>query len=532
MSQTQVTDMNRADEKLWKEPLWFWGLSLLLALLLGILFYDGLHFMVSQWNHVEEYSYGYLIPLITAFLIWQRKNILNQLSYTGSYIGLGCVLLGLFIFFIGELATLYIVVQYAFLLVVSGLFLSLMGWEAFKKILVPLLILVFMIPLPNFVFNNISGQLQLISSQIGVWFIRLFDISVFLEGNVIDLGTMKLQVVEACSGLRYLFPLLTIAFILAYFYKGPFWHRLILVLSSIPITIFMNSFRIGVIGVTVEYWGKSAAEGFLHDFEGWVVFMSSFFILIVEAWILNRLNGKKQALLDVLSVEFPENLKDSQFIKQRNIPLTFIIASSVLLITFLLTFLMPEREENVQDRYRFQTFPLEVNAWRGRPDIIEQHYVDTLKFDDYLMADYYKDNQKRINFYIAYYQSQRKGASVHSPRSCLPGGGWEIQSVEQKIIDDVQIYGKQLVVNRVIMQLGEEKKLVYYWFQQRGRIMTNEYFVKWYLFWDALTKNRTDGALVRVITDIKLNDDLVDIEKDMVDFIRGAIPLSESYIPQ
>ena len=127
-----------------------------------------------------------------------------------------------------------------------------------------------MIPLPEFVLANLSTRLQLLSSQLGVAFIRLFDISVFVEGNVIDLGGYKLQVAEACSGLRYLFPLMTLGFLMACFYKGARWKRVVLFLSSIPITVLMNSIRIGIIGVTVERWGIRMAEGFLHDFRaGW-----------------------------------------------------------------------------------------------------------------------------------------------------------------------------------------------------------------------------------------------------------------------
>ena len=104
---------------------------------------------------------------------------------------------------------------------------------------------------------------------------RLFGVSVYLEGNVIDLGVYKLQVAEACDGLRYLFPLMTIGFLIAYFFKATFWKRALLFLSSIPITILMNSFRVGTIGVMVEHWGVRMAEGFLHEFQGWMVFMAS-----------------------------------------------------------------------------------------------------------------------------------------------------------------------------------------------------------------------------------------------------------------
>ena len=172
-------------------PYLMWALILVAGAVLVTMLYDGLSFMVSWWGR-DEYSHGYMIPAITLFLIWQKKDSLELIDFTGAWAGLLLVALGLFAYFLGELGTVYTIIQYAFLLSIWGFALALMGWQAFKKILVPLLILLFMIPLPTFIYNNLSAELQLISSKIGVAFIRLFDISVYLEGNVIDLGTYKL----------------------------------------------------------------------------------------------------------------------------------------------------------------------------------------------------------------------------------------------------------------------------------------------------------------------------------------------------
>ena len=129
---------------------------------------------------------------------------------------------------------------------------AIVGDRIFRQIWLPIFFLFFAIPLPQFLYQGLSAKLQLLSSELGVSFIRLCDISVYQEGNVIDLGAMKLQVVEACSGLRYLFPLMSLAFMCAYFFKATLWKRVVIFLSSIPITVFMNSFRIGLIGVNRE----------------------------------------------------------------------------------------------------------------------------------------------------------------------------------------------------------------------------------------------------------------------------------------
>ena len=199
---------------LWKEPIWLWGILLVVSTLMWLIFSEGLVYLEKQWSDKEEYSHSYMLPMVVLFMIWQKKNILSEIKFTGSYTGVLVVALGLFIFLVGELSTLYILIQYAFLVVVFGLFLTFMGWRGYWQVAIPLLILFFMIPLPNFLYNALSGELQLISSEMGVWFIRLFGISVYLEGNVIDLGAMQLQVVEACNGLRYLFPLMAMGFIL------------------------------------------------------------------------------------------------------------------------------------------------------------------------------------------------------------------------------------------------------------------------------------------------------------------------------
>src|SRR5205085_11603535 len=140
--------------------------------------------------------------------------------------------------------------------------LTFMGWQGFKEVWVALLLLAFMIPLPDFLYQSVSAQSQLISSQLGVAIIRLFGISVLLEGNVIDLGSYKLQVVEACSGLRYLYPLLSVGFLMAYMYPAALRWRLLLLLSTIPITVITNSMRIAITGVLIQRWGSGMGEGF------------------------------------------------------------------------------------------------------------------------------------------------------------------------------------------------------------------------------------------------------------------------------
>lgn len=484
----------------WRLSHWQWGvLGLLILLSIGA-FYSGVAYMARAWES-PEYSHGYLIPLITLYLIWQKRERLAQVPFHTSWPGVAMVLVGVLLGFLGELSSLYTIIQYGFLLAIWGSVLAVIGREAFREVWVPLLFLFFMIPLPNFIYNNLSAELQLISSQLGVAVIRAFDISVYLQGNVIDLGTYQLQVVDACAGLRYLFPLMSLSFLCAYLFRAPMWQRVVLFLSSIPITILMNSFRIGVIGVLVENWGSDMAEGFLHDFEGWVVFMACFAVLLGEIWLFTFFGkprrGMREAFgFDALSAA-PVLRADR---RMRAMPVSAVAAGSLLLVGLAGAAVLDERQELLPSRHDFYEFPMVMAEWQGRVEHMAQKYIDALKFDDYVMANYGNNNHDLVNFYVAYYGSQRKGQSAHSPRSCIPGDGWVIKSLEQRIVNGVAIGGVALRVNRVLIEKGDSRQLVYYWFQQRGRVITNEYLVKWYLFWDSLTRNRSDGALVRLTT--------------------------------
>jgi exosortase D (VPLPA-CTERM-specific) len=495
------------------------------------LFWDGLSAMWGWWLEAPEYSHSLLIPPLAAFLIWQQKNRLETLNFQGSWWGVVVVLLGGIFLLIGQLATVFTIVQYAYLMTLTGLVLAFTGRKPFRLLFVPLLILLFMIPLPQFVLANLSTKLQLLSSQLGVSLIRLFGISVFVEGNVIDLGGYKLQVAEACDGLRYLFPLMTLGFLMAYFYKGARWKRVLLFLSSIPITILMNSLRVGTIGVMVEHWGIRMAEGFLHEFQGWAVFMVSAAMMIGEIAVLNRIGHEPGNWRQLFGVEFPPPSPRDARIERRRLPPAFLAACGVLLAFVAVTLFIPRPTELFPERASFNEFPMTLGVWSGRRDSLEGIYQDALKLDDYLLANYAQDTGGPINLYIAYYNSQRKGEAVHSPRSCLPGGGWQLRDFDQRTLGNVSIDGRPLRVNRTLIELGNQRQLVYYWFQQRGRVITNEFVVKWYLFWDALTRHRTDGALVRLIIALPPTSSEAEADRRLADLARQIAPTLTRYIP-
>jgi exosortase D (VPLPA-CTERM-specific) len=478
-----------------------------------------------------EYSYGTIIPFVAAFLLWQRKDQVERLSFTGSWAGPLIAALGAALGVLGKLSSVYTIEHYSVIISLYGLILSLTGWRVFRLLWVPILILVLMVPLPEFLYKNFSAALQLLSSQIGVWLMRLMGISVYLEGNVIDLGVYKLQVAEACDGLRYLFPLTVIGFLLAYFFQAALWKRVVLFLSGIPVAIFMNSLRVSTIGVMVEHWGISMAEGFLHEFQGWVVFMISGLIMLGEMMVLARIGRDRKPWRELFRLDFPAPTPKEPPATPRAVPASLYATVALQLAVGTLSLAMPDRPEVIPVRESFMTFGNAVGGWTGQRRALEQAYLDQLMLDDYYLADFVRDSGAPINFYVAWYDSQRAGRSAHSPRSCLPGAGWEIRNLTQQVLAGVQVAGHALQVNRVLIRLGTQQQLVYYWFQQRGRVITNEYAAKWYLFWDELTRSRSDGALVRLVMAVPPGASEADADAQLSAFAAAAVAALPPYLP-
>ncbi|MCZ6588761.1 MAG: EpsI family protein [Alphaproteobacteria bacterium] len=216
----------------------------------------------------------------------------------------------------------------------------------------------------------------------------------------------------------------------------------------------------------------------------------------------------------------------------RMTPKPFLLALALVVAAAAASAVLGDRSETLQPRDKLINFPMRIAEWRGRQSGLEQPIIDVLKLDDYILADFRLDEQTdTVNFYVAYYASQSAGQSAHSPSSCIPGGGWEIQDIRQYPVANVLAPAQPLVVNRVQIAKGNVKQLVYYWFEQRGRRLTSEYRVKWYLFWDGITRGRTDGALIRLVTPIFDGDSISNADRRLSEFVRAVYPRISAHVP-
>lgn len=534
MTQIADTDTSSRDPTgrvVWK-PLGF-ALFVTMILVAIPVFWLGFEALAAAWS-TAEYSHGPLIPIVSLYLFLRelRKTPLPKAQISDGWIGLLVMAAALSLAVLGNLMRVPDIVTYALIFWISGMVLAIFGWDRGRRHQLPVFHLIFMLPLPQVLFWKLTIALQTISSVIGVWIVSQAGVAVYLEGNVIDLGVYKLQVAEACSGLRYLFPILSFSYLFAILYRGPLWHKLVLLISAAPLTVLMNSVRIGVIGILVDRYGIEQAEGFLHFFEGWVVFLICVGILFLMAIGLQRFSPTPMPLADAIDLDFEgfggilarlPAIRPSRFLG-----LGVCVTAGISALWLL----APQHPTVTPDRIGLDIFPASIDAWQASAERLDPDIEQVLAADDYLNA-YYRspDESDVVALFVAYYKKQTEGQGIHSPQVCLPSGGWEVFNLQEVPLDMTGSGYGTFRANRAIIQKGLTKQLVYYWFEGRGQRETNDVQAKLKVLKDSLVKGRTDGALVRYVTAIGPNETEADADARLLRFMAESLKPLPKYVP-
>lgn len=249
--------------------------------------------LIGQWWSDPNFSHGFFVPAFSAYIIWQNWPRLMEIRRKPSTWGLPIIVSSLLVLILGTFGAELFLSRTSLILLITGTIIFFLGWEMFRAVLFPVLFLVLMIPIPAIVFSQITFPLQMLASKLAAWILPIFGVPVLREGNVINLPAMPLEVAEACSGIRSLLSLATLAIMYGYLMeKGPL-VRTALALASVPIAVTANALRIVGTGLIVQYWDPDKAEGFFHLFSGWLIFVVSLLMLLALHQVLRSLSGRK-----------------------------------------------------------------------------------------------------------------------------------------------------------------------------------------------------------------------------------------------
>jgi len=484
--------------------------------------------MIHQWINDQDYSHGILVPFIVAYLIWQKREALKKANVHPDWRAIPLMLVAIAFFVVGEMAAELFTTRFSMLIFIFGLTWFLFGLQVLKVLLFPLAFLVLMIPLPKLIHRELTFPLQLSSSKGAVNILHLLGISAYREGNIIDVGFMQLQVVEACNGLRYILPLLTLGVLFAYFGQRIFWKRFILVCSTIPVAIFSNILRISGTGVIGLYWGNDAAEGFFHSFSGWVVFM-------VSIGLFALINLGLKMVPDWYQPKKKNRTNEAHGVTSKCITWSSMVAAFVIVIVSPFIVNQIRQVPPVPIRKPLSAFPLNFEGWKGKRSKMDPKMWKAVGAQDYVLINYYKDGKGPINFYVSYYEfTENPGDLVHTPKMCLPGAGWVIKENRVRRIKGQKSTSEMLpdlMVNEMVVKKGDMTQLTYFWYQGRGRYFTSEFVAKFYRVWDGIFRRRTDGAAVRMITFLGFEQNLEKARQFMDPLAMAAYHELEQYIP-
>jgi len=483
-----------------KEPRFFAGLPVwqgaALLLLIAWLYASILVRLFTQWINDPNFSHGIFVPAFSAFVLWRNRNELKTIEPAPSWAGLPLIVAALVTLMLGVLGAELFLSRVSLMVLLAGSIILFRGWPFFRAVLFPWAILILMIPIPTIILQRFTFPLQMLASKMAAGLLSLTGVPVLREGNVIVLSVMPLEVAEACSGIRSLLSLVTLAIIYGYLMDHRKWVRVVLAVSAVPIAVAANSFRIVGTGLLVQYWDPEKAEGFFHSFSGWLIFVVSLIMLFALHGLILRIwkSGPEVKSSVPLQTSAP---RTSVGIKGWS--LRFAAAVAFMGATALLL-QARSRAEVFPSREPLSSLPAQFGSWVGEDFTLDQQTRDILGAGEFLLRDFTNSTEPQapIGLFIAYFSTQKTGDTIHSPSHCLPGAGWV--PTQREIVHLTRPDGSSFPANRYVVSKAGDRELVIYWYQAHDRAVANEYWSKYYLVADSIRMNRSDGALVRMIT--------------------------------
>jgi len=464
----------------------------------------------------EDYSFALLLPLVSGYIVYLKWGQIRQRHWQPSWMGLVFIALGFTLNLFGGVSANLSISSISFTISLLGVLLLLGGWGMASLLAFPLILLILMVPFGS-VISTVTLPLQLSSSHLAAWFLQTLGVPVVRQGNVIDLGVRQLQVVAACSGLRYILSLLALGLIYCYFFQRSVWKAAIIIIAIIPLAILANALRVAAMGI----YPALQEEGFLHSFSGWLIFIFCFGFLGLLNKTMNYLQRPAPPLAEKKhSTESPLTSRETGIFLYKYLVGGLIL---ILLLGPLTLKIANFNYVSLPLRQSFDQFPLKLGPWQGKRIYINPAEEKTLQSDHYIDIQFVNPQQQTASLWIAYYGAQNAaGPGFHPPDVCLTGGGWG--TITSKTIELAP--GKP--VRYMLIDRSGERMVVYYWYLQRGRWIADDLQLKLYRPIDTIFRGRADGALVRLMT--PATPDLKSAHERLTAFAKLVIPLLPQFM--
>ncbi|RII27487.1 MAG: EpsI family protein [Geobacter sp.] len=478
--------------------------------------------MVLDWYKDENYSHGFIVPLISGYFLYTRWAELKVTPVAPRNAGLLVIIFGFLQLIFAWLGSEYFSMRSSLIVLLVGFILYFWGASVLRVIAFPVAYLFFMVPIPYIIYDAVAFPLKLFVTKVSVAFLKLVGVVVLREGNIIMFPTTTLEVADACSGIRSLISLLALAVAYAFFLRIKPWKRVILICAAVPIAVATNAMRVIVTGILAQHWGEKAAQGFFHEFAGLAVFGVAMVLLVSLGVFLSR--GQKTEDREQKTEDREQKTEDrEQKTEDRG---RFVIVYMLLIAAGLYLYL--HSDVTVPINKPLAQFPATVSKWHMTGEsFLSDDVQQVLKATDVLYRQYTGPSGKRVSLYIGYHGGGKGTGEIHSPKHCLPGSGWyELSSQRSMLVME----GEKLNLVRAVYQKGESKELFLYWFVAKGRTVNDEYSLKMSEITNSLLYRRRDTAFVRI--SIPFDTDERGSLETGERFIKDFYPIIKMYLPK
>jgi len=476
--------------------------------------------LIFFWKDSYVYSYGFLIPLISIYLLWLNREKLKRIDPVPSYTaGFLLFTAGLLIYIFGNRSGVFVVQSLSIIITISGIVLFVFGKKFFLASLFPIAYLLFMIPLWDSLTERLQFPFQIFTAFTASQLLNLSGIPVYRHTVFLDLPNITLKVATVCSGINNLIAVCAIALPLAHISLKSWPRRIILVSAGIIIAAFSNGLRVAMIGLFAYKGIFATLHGPGHILQAMFVSFVGFIVLFIGAWILSE-KHPKIAASSVSNRNPAEGIDTRDHIRIKNHSL-YLTAGLLFTVGIYINFFSPSPVPLKTD---LKFFPYEIGPYKGADVATDHTLSDMFDPDSTLSRVYRTDSGREVNLYIGYLESQAQGKELVNYKSAKFHNGASRQTIA--ITPE-----KTIEINEVLSQKDGTPRITYFWYDLNGSIIADRYYAKVQTALSAITKSRTNGTVVMVSAGGNNTGDGQNVSKDMEDFIRILIPVLHSYLP-
>jgi len=496
-----------------------WGLGIAIGIVFVFVYARVMCALVIQWSSNDVYSYGFLIPVISAYLIWVRRDRVIGLRWTSGSIGGGLVVAtGLGLLLAGHVGSVMLLQEFSLLLSLVGLIWFIFGWPYLRVLWFPIAYLLFMIPIWEIALDRLHGPFQWLTTRLAVQMLHALSIPVYASGTLIELRHVTLEVAKVCSGVNYAVAVVALAVPLAYLFIQGWRRRTGLVVFALVVAVLSNSVRVALIGVVAHAGIGADIHGPFHVLRGLFVSIIGYGAIFGGLWLLSS-----QPARSIPAGPFIDRLPlRAALAPATGIPVSVLCVVGVYLVAgwYLYTY----HPTPVPLKEPLKELPRVLDVWTGRDAAFDDLRVRLPGSDEDLARTYRALTGEEVELYIAYYEDQAQGKEMVSYLTKDLDAGASPVTLDMGSVGTV-------TVNEVVRSEGGRRSLMLYWYDLNGHTVTNRFVAKAYTTWQAMTLGRTNGALIILRSPMADAERLPAVRSRTLAFARAMLPSLHDRLP-